>query len=88
MKYDFNIPAIELDQKPSDRTIAKVLAEFIGSECKGNAIKLYGWLKNLQANKPLELDEADKITLVAIIESTDRLYIFLKGQILEILNKK
>lgn len=89
MDYNFNIKVKNIDgtERP-DETLGKILAEFIGTEQKGKTIKLYGWMKTLSVNDPLQLDESDRADLEKLIEETDRMFVFVKGQILEILKAK
>ena len=85
MTFDFNIKVKEIDGKEGERNLSNVLSDFIGSETKGNTVKLCYWYATLMAQKPLELDEPDKKNLIELITTTDRLYVFLKAQLLEVL---
>ena len=90
MKYNFNVVAKELNGKQNEKgeTLGETLAQFIGSETKGNTVKLFGWMIRLQGKEHLELDEADRKTLYELIDTTDRMFISIKGQLLSILDKK
>ena len=85
MVFDFNIKVKEIDGKEGERNLCNILSDFIGSENKGNTVKLCYWYANLIGNKPLELDDPDKKSLIELITTTDRLYVFLKAQLLEVL---
>jgi hypothetical protein len=96
-KIDLNIPTISLDGLPQmvvDRTntltnqaktLASNLADILGTETEGRTLKLYGWYKKLQVGDILELDEADAADLESLINKTNRMQIFVKGQILEVI---
>lgn len=86
-EYNFNIPLKELDGEEKGKTLSKTLYEFLGTETKGHSLKLFGWYIKLQSGQPLELDEADKKLLSDLIENSDRLLVFAKGQLLGVLNK-
>ena len=75
---------IEADGKISiDKTLAQVLSEIIATETEGNTIKLYGWYKTLLEQKELILDDADLEALRKLVSENKRLFIFVKGQLLE-----
>lgn len=86
MNFNFDVVAKEVNGEDAQKTLAEILAEFLGTETKGNTVKLYYWYGCLQKTKSLDLDDVDKGTLTELITSTERLYVFLKGQLLEILN--
>lgn len=99
-KIELNVPCISTDGEPmlladrtgriipgSVKTLASQLADLLGTETEGKTLKLYGWYKKLQVEGFLELDEADEIDLKALLEKTNRLPIFVKGQIMEIISK-
>ena len=68
------------------KTLAQSLSAFLGTETKGNTAKIYGWHKDLRNEHQLTLDDSDKEDLKKIIETSERLYIFIKGQLLDVLN--
>lgn len=87
-EYNFNIPLKELDGEEKGKTLCKTLYEFLGTESgKENSLKLFGWYIKAQSNQPLELDEADRRLLSDLIEKSERLLVFAKGQLLGVLNK-
>lgn len=90
MTFDFNVQAKEVsgESAAESRTLHSLLLEFLGTETKGNTVKLCYWYGCLVGKKPLELDEPDRKELVEIIEKTERLFLFIKKQLLEILEKK
>ena len=81
---NFKIPLINIEGKEDQNaTLASVLAEMIGTETEGKTLKLYGWYKNLHEDGKLNLDDADKQDLIKLISENKRLFIFVKGQLLE-----
>lgn len=85
-EYHFNAFLTEVNGKKSDRTLYSVLAEFIGTEArKDYVIKFCGWWQQLLDEKPLVLDEADRKLLFEAIETSERIPIAMKAQLLEIL---
>lgn len=87
-KLDFNATIIGADGQETKTKLGSALAEFIATEQEGNTVKLYGWVKELRKSNSLMLDDADKRQLEELIEKTNRLFIFLKGQYLDVINKK
>jgi hypothetical protein len=88
MNYDFNVPLKNIDGSIREtETLSKILSEFIGMESKGNTVKLFGWMQELAKLKPLQLDEADRQDLEKMIIESERTFIYVKGQLLEILKK-
>lgn len=85
MTYDFSIITKELDGSEGKRTLAAILSEYLGTETKVAALKFFGWYNDLRNGKPLELDEADKKLFYDYIETNERIMVFLKGQILDVL---
>lgn len=84
---DFNKPI--LDNKGATvegQTLASTLSEILGTETEGKTLKLYGWHKTLQQKKPLQLDESDYQDLKDLIEKNKNTFIFVKGQLLDVLN--
>ncbi len=90
MTFDFNVKAKEVNGQSNEnsRNLREVLLEFLGTETKGNTVKLCYWYGCLMNEKPLELDEPDAKELVDVIKNTERLWVFIKKQLLEILEKK
>lgn len=88
MTFDFNVPAKTLHGiKEEGRTRNDVMIEFIGSENgKSGITKLCYWYETLLSKKPLELDEPDKKLLIDLIDKSDRIVVFVKAQLLEVLN--
>jgi hypothetical protein len=85
---NFNVPLTNNDgKKVEGQNLSKVLSEFIGTQTKGQTLKLYGWHKSLQVNDPLMLDEADQKTLTDLIENSETLFVFVKGQLLDVIKK-
>ena len=83
----FSKNLINLDgTENQNQTLSQTLAEIIGSETKGNIIKLKGWYTELKSDLPLILDEADSLSLINLIESNDRLFMYVKWQLLEAIN--
>ena len=70
--YNFNKPFLGVQGEETGFTLSKQLAEFIATETEGKAVKLYGWLKALQKDGKLMLDDADKDDLKGIIENSKR----------------
>lgn len=73
----------DIQGNETSKTIAETLAEILGTQSKGNVVKIYGWYQKLQAGEPLNLDEADKEVLKNILEQDERIFIYIKGQILK-----
>jgi aspartyl-tRNA synthetase len=85
MTYDFKKPLLDVDGQPTADDMAKVLKQFLGTENKGEPVKLYGWVKKLNEAGTLELDKADRKVLVDLVTNSDRMIALAKGQLLEIL---
>lgn len=88
--FDFSKPTFknENGELVPEQTLAKVLSQFIGTEQDGNPVKLYGWHKDLQKNGKLQMDDADTADLRKLITETKRMFVFVKGQLLEVIDKK
>ena len=89
-KVDFNVIAKGIDGKPDPKgsTIANLLAPIIGGRRSDKqTVKEFGWYNLLLSEKPLELDEADKEHFTEIIKTDPDIFLFFKGQVLEILSK-
>ena len=87
MNFDLTATVKELNGKEAEKTLAEILAEFLGSETKGNTIKLYYWYNHLLKNKSLDLDDPDHVMLTELITNSERLYVYIKGQLLDALKK-
>lgn len=87
---NFQIPMLNIEgvEVNPPRSLASALAEFIGLSTKGRALKLYGWYKTLQTDGVLTLDDADMQELKEMVESSEQMFIFVKGQILNVMLKK
>ena len=83
---DFNVKMKSLDGTEGNDTIAKALAMAIGQKQKGDTVKVYGWYQDLLTGKALNLDKADQKTFRDMVEQDENMFIFFKGQILEILD--
>jgi hypothetical protein len=79
----------DLNQKTvTDKKLATVLCEVLGSATKvENPIKLYGWYVELNKSAKLSLDNSDERLLHSFIENNDNIFLFVKGQLLDILNQ-
>jgi hypothetical protein len=83
---NFNIPLIGIDRVEVPNTsLAKTLSEVIATETEGKTLKLYGWHKNLQVGDPLLLDDSDKADLEKLIEENKRMFVYVKGQLLDVI---
>ena len=87
-KFDFKNVLVGNDGQPAQngQTLSKTLSEFLGRQTKGKSLKLYGWHKDLQVGNDLNLDESDTTDLKKLIEEDENLFVFVKGQLLEVLN--
>ena len=87
---DFNIPFKDLNQTVVDngnKKLASVLSEVIGSAAKvENPMKFYGWHIELSKSGKLVLDDADKKLLYGFIESNENIFVFVKGQLLTLID--
>lgn len=85
---DFNVPLKDINETPiTDKKLATVLSEVLGSAAKvENPMKLYGWYIELRKSGKLNLDNTDKKLLHSFIESNETLFLFVKGQLLEIID--
>ena len=85
IQISFNKQMLNFKGDPDKMTLAEVLGEFLATETKGNTLKVYSWIMKLAAKQPLELDEADYQTLKGLVESSERLFVISKAQILEVI---
>jgi hypothetical protein len=73
-------------QKVDNKKLATVLCEVLGSAAKvDNPIKMYGWYTELHKTGKLVLDASDKKLLYDFLEKNESVFLFVKGQLLEIL---
>lgn len=85
---NFNITLIGTDGKEvPNQTLAQTLSQVIATETEGKTLKLYGWHKELQVGNPLVLDDSDKADLEKLIDNHKTMFIFVKGQLLEVIAK-
>lgn len=83
---NFNIPLVSVDGVEVPGTpLSKTLSELIATETEGKTLKLYGWHKQLQVGEALMLDESDAKDLSKLIEENKRLFIYVKGQLLSVI---
>ncbi len=83
---NFNTPLKDVTGKEHPTiTLASTLSEYIGNRSKGQTLKLYGWHKTLQVHDPLVLDDADLEELKKLISDNEDMYVFAKGQLLEVI---
>jgi hypothetical protein len=88
-EFNFKKPLLALDGKSkTELSLSQCLQTSIGNQTKGNVLKLYGWLQCLQKSDILLLDEADRLALISLIENDDKMFMFAKGQLMELLSKK
>lgn len=88
MTYNFSIPLKDAKLQDTKQLMSDLLADFLATETGTNARKLWLWVQVLAAGQPLTLDAVDKQTLVLLLESTDRLVVMAKAQMLEVLESK
>jgi len=86
-KIDLNVQLIDTTGNTvKDRTLAQTLSEIIATQTEGKTLKLYGWHKTLQVGDPLILDDADKKDLEKLIDEHKTMFVFVKGQLLEVIS--
>ena len=81
---DFNGFFKQVDGTDTDVKLSKSFAEFLASETTGDALKLLGFVEDLNSTGCLELDQSDKKALQVLVEGTNRMVVLLKGQILRV----
>ena len=86
MNLNFNVALKDGKGKDTPQKLSDILSEFLLTENKGNARKLYAWGVLLAAGNPLSIDNVDRKTLVELIENSERIVALVKGQLLEILD--
>lgn len=87
MKLNLSQPVLGLDGKQiGDSTLDKVLANDLAAGGDGPAIKLWEWAILLHAGKELELDSTDLKLLEQKVETSQRLNVLVKGQLLKALD--
>jgi hypothetical protein len=85
---DFNIFLKNVDGTDTEAKLSKSLSEFLASETQGPALKLLGWVERLSKGEILEVDEADEDLLKKTIETSNRMTVLLRGQLLRVFIKK
>lgn len=81
---NLNTPLVNTDGTTNEAMpLCRVLADILGTETEGRTLKLYGWYKALQASQALQLDDADLQELRNIIDTNKRIFLYVKGQLLE-----
>ncbi len=88
-KLNFNIPIIDVTGTPvSERKLSSALADILGMSTKvENPAKFYNWYRDLQKTGILTIDNIDKKLLQDFIINNENIYLFIKGQILDIINE-
>lgn len=74
---------LNIKGEETNQTVAEALSEIIGTQTKGNTVKLYGWYQQLKDKQSLSLDEADYEMLKGLIEQDERIFVYVKGQLLK-----
>ena len=83
---NFNLPLIDVEGNPvPNRTLAATLSEIIATQTEGKTLKLYGWHKTLQVGDSLIIDDSDKADLVKLIDEHKTMFVFVKGQLLDVI---
>lgn len=83
---NLNVPLVTVPgTEDPQQSLAKILADVLATETEGKTLKLYGWYKTLQAGKELLLDDADLQDLRTLVDTNKRLFLYVKGQIMELL---
>lgn len=92
MKFDFNTPLLDLDEKPIKENgkptmLGELLARALVNNATGNPVKCFDWAMAAHHGKPLELDRSDIDTLKKLVEDSLFITNLAKAPILGILNK-
>lgn len=82
---NFNFPSKNLKGEEQKGTLGELLADLLASETKGNAVKFYDWAVRLSNAKEIVVDKADLKTIEDLINSTERVMILGKAQLLMII---
>lgn len=81
---NLNVPLVTVPgTEDPHQSLAKILADVLATETEGKTLKLYGWYKTLQASQELVLDDADLQDLRTLVDTNKRLFLYVKGQIME-----
>jgi len=92
MKLNLNYKLLQLDgaeftENGKDVYLSKLLAGRLSENVTGiPALKAYDWAKQLWDTGEIEIDRSDLVKLQEFVESS-QLFVFVKGQILEIILK-
>jgi hypothetical protein len=91
MKLNLAKPFLGLDSQPlstaADTPMGKLLANALAQSSTGPAIKFFDWALNLHAGKTIEIDDADKATLISFVETNPNMNNLVKSQLLRELAK-
>jgi hypothetical protein len=87
LNFEKTLIGVDGAESADKKTLSTVLSEVLATETKGNTVKIYGWYRSLLKSNKVTLDKADKDDLKKLIETNDRLFIYVKGQLLEIIDE-
>lgn len=83
INLNYNIVDLDGNELP-DSNMAKILAQLIITETNSeNAIKMYYWAQKLHKNEELDMDKTDYDMFHKFVESSTRIPVITKAQILE-----
>jgi len=93
MQFNFNVPLLSLsgdiikDEKGIEQICGKVLGQALAnSNSKENAQKFFGIAKQLWNCETLNLDKADKKSLIEFINNAESLTNLSKSQMIDVLD--
>lgn len=84
---NFNVPSRNLKGDEQKSTLGELLADLLASETKGDAIKFYDWAVRLANGKEIIVDKSDLKKIEELINSTDRVMILGKAQLLMVIEE-
>ena len=86
-KYNFSNPVCQFNGNPiPESKLANTFAQILGADNKTiPPRKALIWGTSLEKNGSLEIDDADKKTLISFVENTEIVGNLVKGQILSVL---